>query len=307
MKKLNTKFIASLVIAGMVASAASVSASAAINYRYTPYYPAVDTTDTTGGQTDAGTDEKDDTESTPAGASVIGPAAVEEAIKNGTPVQVTIENGKAVLQEAAVAAIAAGGKPVTFEVTGADVPYTVTIAPEDITENKDFNLAMDVHVVGSGNADGLTAGFVYIGWEMEQTWNLALGLTVPASALEDLEFDNIGFYYLDDDGIYYDYSDDLTKNADKSVTIKLRHNSAYIIADVDLTANNEEPDDIIEPDDDEGAEIVPDDGANQGKDDTSVVVNPGGTDTNPVTGTTLALGSLAVFAAAAVATSKKRK
>lgn len=44
-----------------------------------------------------------------------------------------------------------------------------------------------------------------------------------------------------------------------------------------------------------------------GKDDTSVVVDAGGTDANPVTGTTLALGSLAVFAAAAVATSKKRK
>lgn len=311
MKKLNTKFIASAVLAGIVAATMAVSSSAWSSYYQPPVYIPVDndTSATTNTKDDSDTDEVDKVE--PEAVSVVDEDTVKEAIKDNKIIKVSInKNGSAVLQAAALGAIVAADKPVTFEVTGNDIVYTVTINPKDITgEPKDIDLAMDIHVATANDGEGLE-GYIYIGPEMKKIWSLSLGLTIPASALEGLNFDTLGLYYIDDNKAVTDYSEYLTKNSDGSVTVTLSHASAYVIADVDLTEGDVDAGlDIDDADDDDDVTIdePSDNTPDQGKDNTSVVVNGEGTDTNPVTGTTLALGSLAVFAAAAVATSKKRK
>ena len=138
---------------------------------------------------------------------------------------------------------------------------------------------------------------------------MTLEITIPASALTDIEVDLAELYYISDDGEVTLVPGGLTVNADGSVTIAISHASAYVISDVDLTADVDidaglDADDEITIDEPDDTNETP----SQGKDDTSVVSpSSNGSDSNPVTGTTLALGSLAVFAAAAVATSKKRK
>jgi len=331
MKKLNAKFIATAVIASMVASAASISASAAINYGYAPYYPPAVTVPTTSPSTSSDTQAAttttpatpatDDADEKDEGASVAGESTVEEAIKNGGEVKLSVnDNGDAVVQEAAIAAIAKGDKPVTFDVdTDEGVDYSITIDPKSITDAKAINLAMVINVEPSSTevegAD-VTSGAILIYPAQKGDFGMTLNITIPASALEGINIENCQLYYVSDDGEVSLVEDAISDNGDGSITVSISHASYYVVTDVDL---EKAVDDLKAALDElkEGLEgLIPDDdddaddtavSIDQGKDDTSVVVNGGNGDTNPVTGTTLALGSLAVFAAAAVATSKKRK
>lgn len=323
MKKLNAKFIATAVIASMVASAAAVSASAA-DYGFTPGYPDVDTSAITGsGSTSGGStttttpadttntdDEKDDTEST--GAAVVSESAVESAIASGEDVDVAVDdNGNAVVQEAAIGAIAAGDEAVTFDVSDpdSDTDYQIVIDPDLIDEVKDINLAMTISIPDADDdVDGVEvpAGSIVIAPAQKGNFGMTLEIVIPAAALADIDVDAAQVYYIADDGSVELVEGGLVKNADGSVSVFLSHASAYVISDVDLVAAAEE-ETGLEGDDDDDGNVTIEDPSDAGKDDTSVVVNGNGSDTNPVTGTTLALGSLAVFAAAAVATSKKRK
>lgn len=331
MKKLNAKFIATAVIASMVASAASISASAAINYGYAPYYPPAVTVPTTSPSTSSDTQAAttttpatpatDDAEEKDEGASVAGESTVEEAIENGGEVKLSVnDNGDAVVQEAAIAAIAKGDKPVTFDVdTDEGVDYSITIDPKSITDAKAINLGMVISVEpNSTEVEGadVTSGAILIYPAQKGDFGMTLNITIPASALEGINIENCQLYYVSDDGEVSLVEDAITVSDDgSSITVSISHASYYVVTDIDL---EKAVDDLKAALDElkEGLEgLIPDDddaddtavSIDQGKDDTSVVVNGGNGDTNPVTGTTLALGSLAVFAAAAVATSKKRK
>lgn len=328
MKKLNAKFIATAVIASMVASAASISASAAINYGYAPYYPPAVTVPTTSPSTSSDTQAAttpatpatDDADEKDEGASVAGESTVEEAIKNGGEVKLSVnDNGDAVVQEAAIAAIAKADKPVTIDVDTDDgVDYSITIDPKSIKDVKAINLGMVISVEpNSTEVEGadVPSGAILIYPAQKGDFGMTLNITIPASELKGINIENCQLYYVSDDGELSLVEDAISVNKDGSITVSISHASYYVVTDVDL---EKAVDDLKAALDElkEGLEgLIPDDddaddtavSIDQGKDDTSVVVNGGNGDTNPVTGTTLALGSLAVFAAAAVATSKKRK
>jgi hypothetical protein len=304
MKKLNAKFIVSAIIAAAMASATAVSAGAA-NYYHAPVYAPVSgsaATSTTTPSTTTNTDTKTEESTT---GTVASDDAVTSAIKAGKAVDLKVADGKATVSEAAIGAIE---KAVTFNVDTDDIDYTVTIDPADIKEVKAINLAMAIEVAED---DATGASCVIITPAQKGDFGMTIQITLPAAAFEGIDLDAAELYYVDDNGNTTVVDGGLTVNSDKSVTIKISHASYYVIADVDLTESGAvdaglEGDD----DDDDDTDVTIDENntnTNTGKDDTSVVVNGNGSDSNPVTGTTLALGSLAVFAAAAAITSKKRK
>lgn len=320
MKKFSSKFIASTVLAAIVASAMAVSAAAAgSDYRtpptsipvYTPPSTTTVTGDTSGStdKTDDKTEEEKTDEST--GANVVDEEAVKDAIANGTVIDVVVVDGKAMIQEAAIGEIAKGDKPVTFKVAddASGFDCYITIDPKSITTVQAINLAMNIQLVDQGP---LGEG-VMITPAQKGDFGMTLNVTIEAGAFANINLAKANLYYVSDDAKVTLIKNGFTVNKDGSVTTGLSHASAYVITDVDLIAlaSGLDVDINIDDDDDDDDDdvIISDDDDTEGKDDT-VVVNPGsaeGTDANPVTGTTLALGSLAVFAAAAVATSKKRK
>lgn len=323
MKKFSSKFIASAVMAVIAASAMAISSSAAIDYYDDPQYhipeytgnaSGATTGGSTAGSTDSGsktdddtTDETDTSESTV--GSVVSESAVNAAIESGDPILVTAEDGSAAIQEAAIGAIANSDSPVSFVVSddASGFDYVVTIDPDSITEVKAIDIAVSLKAGSISGVEGVAIVPAQSG-----DFGMTLAITIPAAAVKDLDPDGIMLFYISDDNQITDVTDALTVNDDGSVTIAISHASSYVITDVDLVAlaGGAETDiDIDDDDDDDDDTDVVIDEPEQGKDDTTVV-NPGstaGADSNPVTGTTLALGSLAVFAAAAVATSKKRK
>ncbi len=321
MKKFSSKFIASAVMAVIAASAMAISSSAAIDYYDNPQYHVPEYTGnasgattggSTAGSTDTGsqtdddtTDETDTSESTV--GSVVSESAVEDAIESGDPILVTAENGSATIQETAIGAIANSDSPVSFVVSddASGFDYVVTIDPDSIKEVKAINIAVNLNVGSFSGVNG-----VVIRPAQSGDFGMTLAITIPAAAVKDL--DEIKLFYISDDNQITDVTDALTVNGDGSGTIAISHAASCFITDIELVALSrvsETDIDIDDDDDDDDDTDVVIDEPEQGKDDTTVV-NPGstaGTDSNPVTGTTLALGSLAVFAAAAVATSKKRK
>lgn len=324
MKKFSSKFIASAVMAVIAASAMAISSSAAIDYYDNPQYHVPEYTGnasgaTTGGgsssgSTDSGsqtdddtTDETDTSESTV--GSVVSESAVNAAIESGDPILVTAEDGSATIQEAAIGALRNSDSPVSFVVSddASGFDYVVTIDPDSITEVKAIDIAVSLKAGSISGVEGVAIVPAQSG-----DFGMTLAITIPAAAVKELDPDGIMLFYISDDNQITDVTDALTVNDDGSVTIAISHASSYVITDVDLVAlaGGAETDiDIDDDDDDDDDTDVVIDEPEQGKDDTTVV-NPGstaGADSNPVTGTTLALGSLAVFAAAAVATSKKRK
>lgn len=295
MKKLNAKFIATAVIASMVASAASISASAAINYGYAPYYPPAVTVPTTSPSTSSDTQAAttttpatpatDDADEKDEGASVAGESAVEEAIKNGGEVEISVDdNGDATVLEAAIGAIAQGDKPVTFDVdTDEGVDYSITIDPASITEVKAINLAMVINVeLNSTDVEGVDvpSGAIMIYPAQKGDFGMTLNVTIPASALKGINVENCQVYYVGDDNEISLVEDAITVNNDGSITVSISHASYYVVTDVDL---EKAVDDLKAALDElkEGLEgLIPDDdddaddtavSIDQGKDDTSVV------------------------------------
>ncbi len=311
MKKLSSKFIASAVMAVVMSGVFAVSASAAIDYLTVPTYtpPAGgsssqqtgnnDSGNTDSGNTDTSDDETDKSESVD--ASVVDESAVKDAIENGDEIDVVVEDGDAVVQEAAIGEIAKADAPVVFEVADddSDIDYKIVIDPESIEDVKAINLAMNITTV-SGN--------IVITPAQKGEFGMTLNVVIPVSAFDGIDLDIAELYYIADNGETTLIPDGFSVVGDE-VIIPISHASAYVISEIDLTAVDLPGTDVDDDDDDDDDdEDVTIDQPEQGKDDTTVV-NPGtaGNDSNPVTGTTLALGSLAVFAAAAVATSKKRK
>lgn len=298
MKKLNLKFIASLIAAGMVASAA-VSASAA-NYGWTPSYAPADTS-TASGSTDASTDTSTDTSVKK--ATIIDVDAVKEAVKSGKPIEATVDDdGNVIITEAAIGEIAKGDVAVTIKVSdpNSDTDYEIVIDPALIKTVTQINIAMKLTIPAEDSeVDGVEvpAGSVVIEPAQKGDFKMTLQIIIPSEAFDAIDLDEAELYYVDDGEVEIEDGLEVGK---KSVSVSISHASAYVITDVDLTAGEVEIDEKDDTETNSGS-------SNTGKDDNTVVVNGNGTDKNPITGTTLALGSLAVFAAAAVATSKKRK
>ncbi len=296
MKKLNLKFIASLIAAGIVASAA-VSASAA-DYGWTPHYVPADSSTSTGSTDGA-------TATDPAkNATIIGISDVESAIKNGKPIEVTVDdNGDVIVTEAAIGVIAKGDVAVTIKVSdpNSDTDYEIVIDPALIKEVTQINIAMKITIpTEDKTVDGVEvpAGSVIIEPAQKGDFHMTLEIIIPSDAFDAIDLDEAGLYYVNDGDV--EEQDGLTVNKN-TVSVLLSHASAYVITDVDLTAGEVEIDEKDDTKTNNGGS------SNTGKDDNTVTVNGNGSDKNPITGTTLALGSLAVFAAAAAVTSKKRK
>lgn len=311
MKKLNAKFIVSALIAASMITASAVSASASDYakekrhaYIQPEYTGSTGTTPSTPDPVNPEPEKVEDTATITEG-DISGKSSLE--LKEDG-------NGNVVVSAGAIAAIAKGDKVFTVKADDADgIDYTIEIDPKLITEVKAINIAMNITVpTGDKTIDGVKvpAGSIIIDPAQSGAFGMTLKITIPASAVKDLDLDNANVYYISDDGEITLLKDALVKNSDGSVSISITHASAYVITDEDLLtygeANIEDDDDDDDDDDDvtiDDTDATP----SKGKDDSTVTVVDGSNDSNPVTGTTLALGSLAVFAAAAAITSKKRK
>lgn len=250
--------------------------------------------------------------------------------------------GNVSVQEAAIAEIAGSDVAVTVEITSeSGNDYSITIDPSSITEVKAVNLAMQITV---DTDEGMTvsggyevpAGSIVIAPAQKGDFGMTLQVNIPAVDVEYMDKSVLSLYYIADDGSVTKMPDSaLRVNSDGSITVSISHASQYVVSDTDLTetlgtdtadpddgeVELEADDDIIYDDDiedDSGALISDSDVAGDadtasgsGRSDADVAlvstVNDDLDDDNPGTGAALALGALAVSAAAVVITAKKRK
>jgi hypothetical protein len=325
MKKLNGKFILSALLVSAMAASTAVSASAA-DY-YTNYTPAPISAPSANPVSSDVSDDKDvkedenkDENKDDAPVALVDDAAVEDAIDGDGVVEVAPSSkGKITVQESAIAAIKDSGATVTFnnEKDG----YSITIDGNEITDAKAINLAMDITSSSKATKkDGVEIPANAIVIKPAQKGDFGLTLTLTFDLGDDLSEDELYLFYISDDGEVTDLTDDLIVE-DGKVTVSLSHASEYVITDEDITAEDEVVDNKPiddEPDidvDDEPDAQVDDEKTDTAKENTPSstdggIIVDGATDANPVTGTGIVFGTLAVTAlsaAAIAATSKKRK
>ncbi len=283
MKKINGKLVVSAIIAAAMMSMTAVSAGA-INYSGT------------------GTP----TTPTPVVSPTVSDNDVSDANKDNDEKDIDVKedaDGNVPVQEAAIAEIANGDAPVTFDIESDDgIDYSITIDPALVKEAKAINLAMDITVdakVGT-KASGveIPAGSIVIDPKQKGEFGMTLQVNLPASALAGIDQATAKLYYINDKGEVTQMPDSALKfNADGSASVFIDHASQYVISSVSILL---EGDSQVDSGD---ATVVPDTGDNDG-----TVVDAGKqSDTNPHTGVALALGALAASAAAVAITAKKRK
>ena len=301
MKKFNSKFIASVLMAGIIAVSASVSASAIV-VDYTgagePDTSAPSTIVTRGGKVSG--------ISADAPTPVIAPDTVKEAIKGAADGKATIyatesKNGKITITEAGMAEIANGDTIVEVVVestTGID--YTVIIDPDDIDTVKAINIAMVVEITNEGttiNGVAVPAGSLIIKTGMKYDYGCTLKIYLNKNHVEALAKEDAKLYSISGEGsVAKDITEELTVGGDGSVTVTVSHGATLIITTEELG----------EADASYEAAAVEEAGVEDAKSDNAPVVIFGDNDMNPGTGVGLALGALAL-SAAAVAVTKKRK
>jgi hypothetical protein len=333
MKKLNGKFILSALLVSAMICSTAVTASAS-DYAAAPAAPIVPPSPSST-VVDTTTDTKTD-ETTPAteaadAVSVVTESSVEAALDTDDDV-VEIEitpsaSGKITVQEAAIAAIKESGKTVVL--TNEKDGYSITIDPDSIEDPKQINLAVAINSSSKATEkDGVEIPANSIVIKPAQKGEFGLTLQITFDLGDDLDTDNLYLFYITDDGEVEDYTDCLSIDGDEA-TISISHASAYVITDedisgeaddenevVDNTPIDDEPDIDIDVDDEPDATVVDDEQEDTSKTETPSDTNGGliidgtGTDANPITGTSIVFGTLAVTAlsAAAIAvTSKKRK
>lgn len=307
MKKFSVKLVVSALVAAAVASMTAVSVCA----DYHSGYSSGTTTPTT--TTTTTTDTKTDTVAAGVVTEENVKSTIEEAVKAGkSEVVVKVAEdaaGKVTVQEAVIADIVKAGIPVTFEVTPVDgIAYSVTIDPATIKDVKAINIGMQVAtgsqisalVADLGLEVPVNKNNVVIMPEAKGKFGMELAIKFPASEIGTLSEDNAFLFYIADNGNVSDVTDQLTFDADGCAIVTISHASAYLITDVDVPAMmSAYADDDADEDDDDDADVDDD------FDDDSAV--DGATDNNPTTGAGIALGALAVSAAAVAVTAKKRK
>lgn len=213
MKKLNGKLIVCTIVAAAMASVSAVSVSA-VDYGGGAS-PSTETPSTTTVTDTTTTDNNSTTTTTTAGTSADAPAtvvtdkAVDEAIaaatnsgsKEATLFMTEDANGKATVQEAAIAEIAKSDVTVTVEVTSdSGTDYSITIDPKLITKAKAINLTMDITVdTDEGAAVSgveVPAGSIVIAPAQKGEFGMTLQVTIPAAAVADVDTSNARLYYI---------------------------------------------------------------------------------------------------------------
>jgi hypothetical protein len=235
-------------------------------------------------------------------------------------------SGKITVQEAAIAAIKASGKTVVL-INKKD-GYSITIDPALIEEPKQLNLAVAINSSSKATKkDGVEIPANSIVIKPAQKGEFGLTLQITFDLGDDLDPDNLYLFYINDDGEIEDYTDDLSVDGEE-VTISISHSSEYVITDEDISSEEEDENEVVddtpiddEPDIDIDVDDEPDAQVDDEQEDTAkqetpsdttggVIIDGQSTDANPITGTSIVFGTLAVTAlsAAAIAvTSKKRK
>jgi hypothetical protein len=329
MKKVSFKFVVSALAASMMITATAVSASA-ISYgggvapvTPTPATTTAAATTTAPAAVDAAADDAGTVVATGVVTEEVLVSAVADAVKAGAT-EVTVKvaedatTGGVTVQEAAIADIAKSGVAVTFDVKPVSgTAYSVTIDPSTITDASSINLGMAI-LTGPDIATAAAAfdipvdsavNAVMIAPMAQGEFGMELTITLPASAFGTIDTDSAMLFYLADDGSVTDVSDQLVFDADGNGSITISHASAYVISDIDLVAAAEDLyADLSDDDEDEDdaavdASIDEDDDK---ADDEPVIISGAEEDSNPGTGVGLALGAVAV-SAAAVVLAKKRK
>ena len=318
MKKLNGKLMISAMLAAAVLATSAISASAA-DYTVEPDYAAVEAQET------AIVSDPEAGASAAKATPVLTEAAVEAAIAAATAsneatvtifAKESVNDSKVVIQEAALEAIKESGKTVTLQVAPSAkapenaVKYAVTIDPALISSDVDYSkLDFGMNITAANAADDaadelVEAGDIVIAPNMDGEFGLTLTVTIPASATKDLDPAKAALYHDDEKGnITKEPDGALTFGANGNVAITISHSSRYIISNEDVTTRAsgsvEAGTDTKQP-----VQTAEDTSKTPATIDNGTANN---NDSNPTTGVAIAVGSLAVFAAAAVATSKKRK
>lgn len=330
MKKVSFKLVVSALAASMMITATAVSASAISYGPVTPDTPTPGTTTTAAttaapaADADAAADDADTVVATGVVTEEVLVSAVADAVKAGAT-EVTVKvaedttTGGVTVQEAVIADIAKSGVTVTFDVKPVNgTAYSVTIDPSTIKDATSINLGMAIltgsDIVTAASAldidiPGASVNAVMIAPMTHGEFGMDLTITLPAEAFADFDIDEAMLFYLADDGSVTDVSDQLTFDANGNGSITISHASAYVISDIDLVAAAEDLyADLSDDDEDEDdaavdASIDEDDDK---ADDEPVIISGAEEDSNPGTGVGLALGAVAV-SAAAVVLAKKRK
>lgn len=292
MKKFNGKLIASVLMAGIMAAAASVSAGAAYDYgkgdEPSSYVPST--------TKKAAVDGISADAPVPVVTAGIVDAAIAEA-KDGVATVYATEskNGKITVTEETMAKIAAGDVSLEIVVESTKGPdYSVLITPDGIVNAKAINIAMDVEITSEeADVNGVTvpAGSIVIKTGMKYNYGCTLQITVN---IDDIN-DGAKLYSISDSGKVTDLTDSLVVGKDY-VTVTLTHGDTLVVT-------NEELGDAEAAYEAAAVEEI---GVEDAKSDNAPIVIAGDNDMNPGTGVGLALGALAL-SAAAVAVTKKRK
>lgn len=292
MKKFNGKLIASVLMAGIMAAAASVSAGAAYDYgkgdEPSSYVPST--------TKKAAVDGISADAPVPVVTAGIVDAAIAEA-KDGVATVYATEskNGKITVTEETMAKIAAGDVSLEIVVESTQGPvYSVLITPDGIVNAKAINIAMDVEITSEeADVNGVTvpAGSIVINTGMKYNYGCTLQITVN---IDDIN-DGAKLYSISDSGKVTDLTDSLVVGKDY-VTVTLTHGDTLVVT-------NEELGDAEAAYEAAAVEEI---GVEDAKSDNAPIVIAGDNDMNPGTGVGLALGALAL-SAAAVAVTKKRK
>jgi len=292
MKKFNGKLIASVLMAGIMAAAASVSAGAAYDYgngdEPSSYVPAT--------TKKAAVDGISADAPVPVVTAGIVDAAIAEA-KDGVATVYATEskNGKITVTEETMAKIAAGDVSLEIVVESTQGPvYSVLITPDGIVNAKAINIAMDVEITSEeADVNGVTvpAGSIVIKTGMKYNYGCTLQITVN---IDDIN-DGAKLYSISDSGKVTDLTDSLVVGKDY-VTVTLSHGDTLVVTNGELG----DAEAAYE------AAAVEEIGVEDAKSDNAPIVIAGDNDMNPGTGVGLALGALAL-SAAAVAVTKKRK
>lgn len=297
MKKLNGKFIASVLMAGIMAASASVTASAITDYSG-PEAPA--------GSAPTKTIAKVSGISADAPTPVITADILEEAIKDAKDGKATVyatesKNGKITITSETMGELAKGDtilEVVVESTTGID--YTIVIDPADIEDVKAINIAMVIEITNEGttiNGVAVPAGSLIIKTGMKYDYGCTLRIYIDKKYVNELAKEDSKLYSISaEGGVAKDITEELTVEGDGSVSVVVSHGATLIITKDELNSADAEY----------AAAAVEETGIEDAKSDNAPIVIAGDNDMNPGTGVSLALGALAL-SAAAVAVTKKRK
>lgn len=212
MKKIYSKFIASMLTAAIVTSTAALTASA-VDYVDDPGYT---------------------TPTNP--AEVVTENVITNVLKEEKPV-VYVEDKNVSVKETAIAAIAKSEKLVTFEAK----EYSVTVDPAKIKKVKAINLAMEISVSKEETkVDNVTIPdtAVVIAPAQKGDFGMTVSVTIPKASVAKVDKTKAKLYYIADNGNVSEVKNALSFDKDGNAVIEISHASKYVISDKVLAEND---------------------------------------------------------------------